>query len=198
MSEGHDAGHWDARYAATDRLWSATPNATVAELVGDLAPGRALDVAAGEGRHAAWLAGLGWLVTAVDFSAVGIDRGRAGAAGLGYPIDWVVADVREWTPPAGTTFDLVLVAYLHMPGDIFSRLRGWLAPGGRLVVVGHALRNLTDGVGGPQRPELLYDEDMLRTVATGLRLERLGEVLRETQEGTAIDVCLVALRQSQR
>jgi SAM-dependent methyltransferase len=189
---GHDAAHWDARYADSDRLWSADPNATVAEVVGPLDGGGALDVGTGEGRHAVWLATGGWRVTAVDFSGVGVDKGRREARARGLVVDWVVADVREWGPPPGSTYDLVLVAFLHLEGDVLRRTREWLAPGGRLVVVGHALRNLTDGVGGPQDPRLLHDEDQLRAAARGLRVERLGEVLRPTPEGDAIDIVLVA------
>jgi SAM-dependent methyltransferase len=191
---GHDAVHWDARYAQSERLWSPSPNATIAEIAGPLHPGRAVDVGAGEGRHAVWLAALGWTVTAVDFSEVGIGRGRFEAESRGIPVDWVVADVREWAPPEGTTYDLVLVAYLHLEGDVLSRTRDWLAPDGRLVVLGHARRNLTDGVGGPQDPRLLHTEEQLRAAADGLHIERLGEVLRATPEGDAIDVALVARR----
>lgn len=194
MSTAPDAAYWDERYAATDRLWSATPNATIAEIVGPLPAGRALDFAAGEGRHAVWLAQRGWQATAVDFSSVGIDRGRAAATGAGIAVDWVVDDVLTWTPPHGATYDLVLVAYLHLPADAFGRLRDWLAPGGRLVVLGHALRNLTDGVGGPQDPGLLHTEEQHRRAAEGLDVERSGEVYRETPDGTAIDLCLVARR----
>ena len=122
-----------------------------------MAPARAIDLGTGEGRHAVWLARRGWSVTAVDFSAVGIDRGRSESTGLA--IDWVVADVREWHPPDEATYDLVLSVYLHLPADVFNRARGWLAPGGTLVVLGHALRNLTEGVGGPQDPRLLHTED---------------------------------------
>lgn len=189
---GHDATHWDERYAATDRLWSADPNATVAEIVGPLPPGRALDLGAGEGRHAVWLAQRGWSVTAVDFAAVGIDRGRAGAAQLGVAVDWQVADIRTWAPTGA--YDLVLVAYLHLTDDVLGTAAGWLASRGRLVVVGHALRNLTDGVGGPSDPRLLHTEDQLRRAATWLTIEQLGEVMRSTAEGTAIDLCLVARR----
>jgi SAM-dependent methyltransferase len=191
---GHDAAHWDARYAESDRLWSPDPNATVAELVGALPVGRVLDVGAGEGRHAVWLSALGWEVTAVDFSAVGIDKGRREAAARGIEVEWVVADAREWSPPPGTTYDLVLVVYLHLQGDVFTRLRDWVAPGGRLVVLGHALRNLTDGVGGPQDPRLLHTDQQLRAAAEGLQVERLGEVLRSTPDGEAIDIALVARR----
>jgi SAM-dependent methyltransferase len=188
---GHDAAHWDARYAATDRLWSAEPNHTIATVVGPMPPGRALDLGAGEGRHAAWLAQQGWQVTAVDFSAVGIDRGRTMA---GDAVEWVVADVRTWQPPPGVRFDLVLVVYLHVAEDVFGRIRAWLAPGGALVVLGHALRNLTDGVGGPQDPRLLHTEEQLRAAADGLDIEQLTEVIRPTDAGDAIDILLVARR----
>lgn len=191
---GHDADFWDQRYTETDRLWSAEPNATIAEVTGSWPPGRALDFGAGEGRHAAWLASLGWQATAVDFSAVGIERGRVAADAAGLDVDWVVADVHTWETPPGTTYDLVLVAYLHLADDVLDRVRDWLAPGGALVVLGHAKRNLTDGVGGPQDARLLYDEDQLAVAADGLRVERLAEVLRPTADGTAIDVLLVARR----
>ena len=65
---GMDAPEWDARYAATPMVWSAGPNALFAELAAGLPPGRALDVACGEGRTALWLAARGWQVRAVDFS----------------------------------------------------------------------------------------------------------------------------------
>lgn len=189
---------WDERYAASDRVWSSGPNREVAAIVGDWPPGRALDLGAGEGRHALWLAERGWQVTAVDFSAVGIDRGREEGRSRGVEVEWVVADVTAWEPPAGTAFDLVLVAYLHVPEDVFSRLGQWLSPGGALVVVGHALRNLTEGVGGPQDPSILHTTEQLRAAASGLEVERCEEVLRPTDAGDAIDVVLVARRPADR
>ena len=107
MTSGHGAQEWDSRYAGSDRVWSASPNAWVSDTIGAWTPGRALDLGAGEGRHAVWLASLGWQVTAVDFSAVGIERGRAGAREAGVDVDWVVADVGTWEPPDGATFVLV-------------------------------------------------------------------------------------------
>ena len=69
-----DAKDWDARYEASPRVWSATPNQFVESELVDLAPGSALDLASGEGRNALWLASLGWQVTAIDYSAVAIER----------------------------------------------------------------------------------------------------------------------------
>ncbi|MEO6144534.1 MAG: class I SAM-dependent methyltransferase [Dermatophilaceae bacterium] len=194
MTAGHDAQEWDIRYAGSDRVWSAAPNAWVATTIRGWFTGRALDLGAGEGRHAVWLAALGWQVTAVDFSPVGIERGRRGAQELGVEVDWVVADVRSWAPPAGEMFDLVLVAYLHLDDDVLARARAWLAPGGALVVLGHSLRNLTEGVGGPQDPLLLHTEAKYRTASEGLAIEVLGEVVRHLPEGDAFDLGLVARR----
>jgi len=194
MTAGHGAQEWDSRYAASDRVWSAAPNAWVAATLRGWFTGRALDLGTGEGRHAVWLASLGWQVTAVDFSAVGIERGRRGAQELGVGVDWVVADLGTWEPPPGVTFDLVLLAYLHLEGDVLARARNWVAPGGALVVIGHALRNLTQGVGGPQDARLLHTEAEYRAASEGLLVEHLGEVVRHLPEGDAIDLALVARR----
>lgn len=186
---------WNERYSAPERVWSSGPNEHVAQTVTPLEPGTALDLGAGEGRHALWLAERGWQVTAVDFADVGLARGRSEAAerSLKDKIDWVAADVTTWAPPEGEAFDLVLIAYLHLPEDVFSAAVSWVAPGGHLVVVGHALRNLTDGTGGPQDPALLHSPDDLRQKAAGLDVLRCEEVERTTDSGAlAIDVVLVA------
>ena len=187
---GDDVARWDQRYAERGRLWPAEPNLTVADVVGPMTPGRALDLGTGEGRHATWLSRRGWQVTAVDFSEVAIARARTTEGADA--VDWIVDDVRTWRPVAGTTYDLVLVVYLHLADDVFGALRDLLDEGGALVVVGHALRNLRDGVGGPRDPRLLYTESQLRDASGGLHVERLAEVLRPTAEGIAIDVVLVA------
>jgi len=179
---------WDERYAT--RPWLADPSGTVVAACSDLRPGRAVDVAAGTGRHARWLAGLGWTVTAVDFSAVGIGQGRE--LGSGLAVDWVVADALVWEPDGPV--DLVLAAYVQLGVAGLRRAAGWLSPGGHLVVVGHALRNLTEGVHGPRHPALLHTAEQLREAADNLRVLRLAEVLRPDDGGTGIDLVLVARR----
>jgi SAM-dependent methyltransferase len=184
------AADWDQRYAE-QRQWSAEPNALVAELLAGLPPGDAVDLAAGEGRHALWLAGRGWRVTAVDFSAVGLDRGRAQPGAD--RVTWITADVRTWSPPPAA-LDLVLVAYLHLPEpDVLALLTGtvgWLRPGGRLLVLGHDVENITSGTEGPQDPAILYGVDRLAPVARLLDVDRLEQVPRRTPAGTALDTLL--------
>jgi SAM-dependent methyltransferase len=188
-----DAKEWDTRYAAAERVWSVEPNMWVVEVVDDLPPGRALDVACGEGRNAVWLAERGWQVTAVDFSAVALARGRTASDA----VEWIEADVVAWAPPPGA-YDLVLVVYLHLtPGDrraVLGRAAASLAPGGTLAVIGHDRRNLAEGVGGPQVPEILLDPAEVATELGSLAVARAETVTRPTPDGTALDTLVVARR----
>jgi SAM-dependent methyltransferase len=153
-----DAAGWNERYAGTDLVWSAGPNVFVEAICSPLAPGRALDLAAGEGRNALWLAERGWEVTAVDFSSVGLDKALRAAEARDVRLETEVADLTSYVPTS-EGYDLVLIVYLHLgaaelPLIIEGAARA-VAPGGRLVVVGHDVENLERGTGGPQMAEVL-------------------------------------------
>lgn len=136
-----DASEWDQRYAGREQLWSGRPNGTLVREVGPLTPGTALDVGCGEGGDAVWLAQRGWTVTGLDVSAVALARARAAAQSLGAHVTWVCAPVTDLVPPAGG-YDLVTVHYPalpHSPGaGPVGALLAAVAPGGLLLVVGHA------------------------------------------------------------
>ncbi|MEH0844020.1 class I SAM-dependent methyltransferase [Micromonospora sp. CPCC 205711] len=197
-----DSNEWDARYAAsTELVWTAVPNRFVVETVADLPPGDALDLAAGEGRNAVWLAERGWRVTAVDFSPVAVARGRELAAGRGVPVRWRVADVTADVPEPDR-YDLVLIAYLHLPpaarATALAGARAALRPGGTLVVVGHDRANLVHGVGGPRDPEILLTPEAVTAGLDGLRIARAETVRRPVAvDGStvdALDTLVVAAR----
>lgn len=179
-----DSSHWDDRYRAADRLWSVGPNLFVADRLNTANPGTGLDLASGEGRNAVWLSENGWQMTAVDFSEVAVERGRA----LGSSVDFHVGDVVDWEPKA--QFDLILIAYLHVPRPEFQsllvRVTQWLEPGGELFLIGHDRSNLERGYGGPQVPEILWDVDEILESINGFRVVEASVVRRpvETDEGT--------------
>jgi SAM-dependent methyltransferase len=163
-----DSAGWDERYAATELVWSAGPNQFVEQELADLPPGRALDLACGEGRNARWLAQQGWQVTAMDFSPVAIEKGRRLAEQQTDRIDWQVGDVLNTALPAD--LDLVVIAYLQVSSveraTAMRRAFAALAQGGRLFVIGHDTTNLTEGTGGPPDPAVLYTaEDVLDDLA---------------------------------
>ena len=176
-----DARAWDDRYAASDLVWSPEPNRFVAQECAGLPPGTVVDLAAGEGRNAIWLASLGWRAWAVDFSQVALDKGRELAGDL--DVTWVCADARTWQPPEPV--DLVVMAYLQLPSDERrAAVRGavsMLRPGGTFVLVAHDSTNLTEGTGGPQDPTVLMTaDDVLADLdGTGVEVVQAGRVARE-------------------
>ncbi len=202
---GHvDSQQWDERYSGTEFEWTTRPNQFVAAELAGLPPGRALDLAAGEGRNAVWLAERGWRVTAVDFSRVGLEKGRKLSAARGVDeaqVDWIVADLRDYEPERDA-YDLALIAYLQVSpqvrAGVLARAAAALAPGGTVFVVGHDLTNLTEGVGGPQDPDVLYTPEALRAELPGLRILRAGRVHRTVERdggpATAVDTLVRAVR----
>ncbi|GIU87432.1 MAG: hypothetical protein KatS3mg009_1947 [Acidimicrobiia bacterium] len=192
-----DRHDWDARYAGAPTVWGLEPNRFVAAECADLPPGRALDLACGEGRNAVWLAARGWRVTGVDFSPVAIDKARRLARDQGVDADFLVADLRGYEPaPRG--HDLVLLAYLQVPDEdrrvILPRAAAAVAPGGVFLLVAHDRRNVTHGTGGPQDPRVCYDAGDVVALLGDLVVERAGEVTREVDGRTAIDVLVRARR----
>jgi SAM-dependent methyltransferase len=195
--------HWDERYGTEELIWKADPNRFLVEELQALAPGRALDVACGEGRNAVWLASKGWHVTGVDFSRAGLAKAQRLATDRGVEVAWVEADVVEWQPPSAS-FDVVVVLYLHLPAEqrrqALARAAAALAPGGILLVVGHDVSNLLKGTGGPQDPAVLFGPEQIVEDLPGLQIERAERVTRtvvtEAGEATAVDALVRAVRAS--
>jgi SAM-dependent methyltransferase len=154
MTRPFDQAFWDARYSSAETLWSGNPNHPLVVETAGLVPGFALDVGAGEGADAIWLAEHGWRVTAVDISPVALERAAAHAAGAGAEvadrITWLQCDLADWEP-AADRYDLVSAHYFHMPTDprrlLFDRLASAVVRGGTLLIVGH------DRFEGSEMPE---------------------------------------------
>ncbi len=191
---------WDMRHQAGD-FEGTGPNPTLVLGTSDLARGTALELAAGSGTNAVWLAGQGWRTTAVDWSPVGLANGRAKADAAGVSVEWLERSLFDWTPPA-RSFDLVVIVYLHVPPDerrpIYAGAAAAVAPGGRLLVVGHDRLNATEGEGGPD-PDRLFTADEiaadLLAADQSLEVERAEVVRRVPPPGRApIDSLLIVRR----
>jgi SAM-dependent methyltransferase len=190
---------WDKRYAAVENLWAAKPNRFLVAEVEGLPPGRALDLACGEGQNAIWLATLGWDVTGVDYSEVAIEKARARAVRDGVEVEFVCADLVGYEPEEAG-FDLVQVLYLHIPSSerraILARASAAVAPGGTFLLIGHDLTNLTHGVGGPSDPDILSTPEEIASELPGLEIEKATTFLRDVrgEERDAIDNLVRARR----
>ena len=190
-----DRDAWNDRYSTAELLWSVDANQFVAAETADLAPGRVLDLAAGEGRNAIWLAERGWDAVAVDFSDVALGKAAALAESRGVPLTTVVDDVTTYQPPVAS-FDLVLIAYLQLPDGermtVLDHAVDALAPGGTLLLVAHDRSNLDSGYGGPSEPAVLTTPAELAPQLTtrGLAVERAETVERtvSTPDGPRVAI----------
>jgi SAM-dependent methyltransferase len=142
MSTLEAQGYWEQHYGAHDRVWSGRVNAQLAEAVGPLPPGQALDLGCGEGADALWLADRGWRVVAVDVSDTALQRAAVDARhrGLERRIDFQRHDLSDSFPEG--TFDLVATHYLHSPARlnrerVLRRAAEAVASGGLLLIVDH-------------------------------------------------------------
>jgi SAM-dependent methyltransferase len=179
-----DAASWTERHAAAAMAWDTTPNQFVVAACRKLRPGRALDLGAGEGANAVWLAGRGWRVTAVEQGTVDVGRIQSHSALLGHPVDAIMADAVGYHPrPA--SFDLVLLSYLqlseHQLRRVLQNVVPGLSPGGRFLLVAHDATNLELGWGGPKDPNLLTTPEVVAGLLTalGLQVQRAEVVRRE-------------------
>lgn len=138
------AQFWEDFYREGRGRWSGRPNASLVAEVAGMEPGTALDLGCGSGGDAIWLAGQGWSVTAVDVSATALAKAARDAAAAGIVADAIVWERRDLAVslPAGP-FDLVVSTFLHSPVElprarILREAAGTVAPGGTLLVIGHA------------------------------------------------------------
>ncbi|MDT0328116.1 class I SAM-dependent methyltransferase [Nocardiopsis lambiniae] len=190
LPEEFGAEYWDGRYASSERIWSGNPNPALVTEAADLAPGRALEVGSGEGADTLWLAERGWEVTAIDISAVGLEKAAAHAAGrspeAAARITWRQADLTVWAPPEGA-YDLVTAHYLHfhpkVRAVVFPALADAVAPDGTLLLVSHTLRDLADGVPRPPWPEMFHTAEEMADL---LPEERWTMVTLEERPRTAV------------
>ncbi len=167
-SDRFSESSYDERYRSRRAVWSGDPNPQLVGEIASLSPGSALDAGCGEGADAIWLAGLGWRVSAVDFSSVALQRAAARTAELDAEIstriEWLHRDVTSWTPPE-SAYDLVSAQFLQLPsaqrGPAFRSLARAVAPGGTLLIVGHHISDLQQPIQRPPMPDVYFTAEEL-------------------------------------
>ena len=185
---------WEERYSGEESIWSGHPNAQLVAEVSALAPGMALDVGCGEGGDVIWLAQQGWTVTGADFSANGLARAakHADDAGVADRTDWWQVDARTFAAD-GRSFDLVTTHFLHPPDggmvEVVGRLAEVIAPGGHLLVVGHAPSEVFTQLSSSHHRAMFVAADLVPGLPDGFELLVVEQRPRTmVREGVTVDV----------
>ena len=196
-----DRHAWDERHGSRHRTEPEEPNRFLVATLRRATPGTALDVACGRGRNAVWLAEQGWAVTGIDWSPVALRLAAQRAAEHGVALRLVDADLLEWEPE--DRYDLVCLLYLQVPAPerhaIWRKAASAVAPGGRVLIIGHDARNLEEGYGGPSSATVLYTAaEAAGVVGEHLVVARAETLVRpvEVEDGVrhAIDNLVLAVR----
>ena len=183
-----DASFWDTRYSVDGYVFGEKPNDFLAEHAREIPTGPVLCLADGEGRNGVFLAGLGHEVTAVDQSAVALEKAHRLAGSRNLAISTHVADLADYPIAAGAWSGVVAI-FVHLPPElrrsVLARTEAGLKPGGVFLLECYTPDQVGRGTGGPQDPALCPTLAALRAELPGMKFEISRELLREVVEGPA-------------
>ncbi len=197
-----DKAFWDSKYSVDEYVYTKDVNRFVKEHLADLAPGKMIDLAGGEGRNTVFFAEKGWQAENIDLSSVGLDKclklaAEKNVSDLVFTTQGSALDCESKLAPV----DLGVIAYLQIPQAqlvlAIERLVSNIKPGGVFFGVWHALENLKDGFGGPQDPDVLPSATTIQSLLSSLPLEiqfvtnRDGQV--QTRDGLKPSITLTAM-----
>jgi len=181
---------WNERYGAPGYAYGTEPNDFLMDVAGRIPPGRVLSLADGEGRNGVYLATLGYAVTSVDSSPVGVAKAQLLASARSVPLTAIVADLADYEI-APASWEGIVSIFLHLAQPLRRRVheqvvRG-LAPGGLFVLEAYSVHQLRHGTGGPTSVERLATLDVLKAELAGLELLHAVELERDIHEGVHHD-----------
>ncbi len=179
--------NWDERYSEPGFAYGTAPNDFLVSVVDKIPHGKILSLAEGEGRNAVYLASLGYEVTGVDGSEVGLRKAMELATERGVAINTVHADLSEFEIEP-EQWDGIIACYCHVPSAARISLhqaavRG-LKPGGVFVLEAFSKEQLGYGTGGPQSLDMLMSLDELKQELAGLEFVHAVQTEREVREGS--------------
>ena len=174
---------WNEKYSDPRFIYGIAPNDFLRQSVHHFQPsGNILCIAEGEGRNAVWLAELGFNVTAVDASEVGLSKGLTLAKSKGVKVDWIHVDLQHYNP-GKQVWDGVVAIFAHLPPDLRSQVHAdcveSLKEGGVLLLEAYTPEQLEFKTGGPSNPDWLMTPEILEQELQGLTFERLQKVERK-------------------
>jgi SAM-dependent methyltransferase len=179
--------NWDERYSESDFAYGTAPNEFLVSVVDSIPKGRILSLAEGEGRNAVYLASLGYEITGVDGSEVGLRKAQDLAADRGVTICTIHADLSGFQIEP-EQWDGIIAFYCHVPSAIRIPLhqavvRG-LKTGGVFALEAFSKEQINYGTGGPPTLDMLMDLDDLKQELAGLEFVSSVQKEREVREGS--------------
>jgi len=177
---------WDERYATDTYLFGTEANDFLLEHAMILPVGQTLSIGEGEGRNAVFLAGLGYNVTALDFSAVALEKAQKLAEQKQVDIETLCTDLDTYHFEANR-WDAIVSIFCHLPGPMRKRVHQQivtaLRPSGLFILEAYTPGQLQYGTGGPPVEAMMMNLESLKRELSGLEFIYAVETTREIHEG---------------
>jgi SAM-dependent methyltransferase len=178
---------WDERYSEDGYAYGTEPNLFLAEMADRLPPGgKVLCLCEGEGRNAVYLAGLGYQVTAVDASRVGMHKASQLAAERSVPLTTIVSDLSHFRIEPDH-WDAIISIFCHVPPTLRASVHAQCVAGlkahGVLILEAYTPKQLEYRTGGPTASEMTMHLAALEAELAGLEFVHAVEIDRDVVEG---------------
>lgn len=144
-----DQKRWDTRFGRKEFALGKEPNSFLKKHIHLIPRGKALDIAAGEGRNAVFLAQNGFDVDAVDISEKGLKKAQKLAKGKGVKINTFLVDLNQYYITR-ERYDLIINFYF-LKRRLIPRIKKGLREGGKVIFETYLLEHRKLGTGGPKQ-----------------------------------------------
>lgn len=187
----NEVDFWDERYSRDEFIYGEQPNEYLKQKLAQLAPGKALFAAEGEGRNAVFAAKSGWIVSAFDQSEAGKTKAKLLAKKNGVEIDYVISDIEDIIYTENS-FDALVLIFAHFHSDLrniyHQKLSKYLNKGGILILEAFSKKHSDNQkanvrAGGPQDVRMLYDLEDLKADFDNFVFVEVAEAVAELNEG---------------
>lgn len=177
---------WDEEYKTDEYMYGKQPNDFLKENHSLIPKGKVLMLAEGEGRNAVFLATLGYQVTAVDISSIGLEKAKKLAAENNVEVETICEDLQTFDLGNEQWEGIVSIA-CHLPPelrkDLYKRVELALKPSGVFFMEGYTPEQLNYKSGGPPLAEMMTSKEMLIEELPNITFSHLQELEREVIEG---------------
>ena len=163
-----DRKRWDERFKGKKFAFGKKANSFLRKHITFLSKGKALDLAAGEGRNAVFLAQHGFEVDAVDISAIGLRKTEQLATKTGVNVHSILADLDTY-PIAKGQYDLITNFYF-LDRNLIPKIKRGVKQGGRVIFETYLLEHRKLLVGGPKNPRYFLKPNELLHLFKGFRV----------------------------
>ena len=168
-----DQKRWDKRFRGKEFAFGKEANPFLRRHIRLLPKGKALDIAAGEGRNAVFLAQHGFDVDVVDISEMGLKKARKFAQEMGVKIHTVLSDLDTYQIEK-ERYDLIADFYF-LRRSLIPKIKKGLKKGGRVIFETYILEHRNLATSGPKQAKYFLKPNELLKLFNGFRVLRYRE-----------------------